>query len=40
MVDLHRHDLRAKAIGGNFEAQQSAGRVLEKALTMVSPSSR
>ena len=32
MLDLHRHHLRAEALGGDLEAQQGAGGILEEGV--------
>ena len=32
MLDLHRHHLRAKPVGGDFEAEERAGRILEEGV--------
>ena len=32
MLDLHRHHLRAEAVGGDLEAQQGAGRIFEEGV--------
>ena len=32
MFDLHRHDLRAEAVGGDFEAQQRPRRIFEEGV--------
>ena len=32
MLDLHRHDLRAKPVGGDLEAQQRPRRIFEEGV--------